>query len=336
MRIVRRGLAAALAALALFGPAAARAQPYPLSIATGGVTGVYYQIGAAICRLLRDHPPSLPIECTTEGSPGAVRNLIALREGTAKLALVQADTLYYAVRGEGPFAAFGPDRQVRALFTPLTETVNVVTRADEPAASLADLRGRRLNIGAPGSGTEVTFRRLMVERGWTDADFAGFTDFRTTLLGTALCGERTDGVVFVSANPSGAMQDATFTCNARLVPIADSFMTALGRRYPFYTAAVIPGGTYRGNPEPVPTVGVRATLVASEATPPEVVQAVMRAVLDHVDELRTLHLAFTGIERDEVVRQCVFARHHPGALRYFRERGLTARVCPQVSEEPAG
>lgn len=310
--------------------APARAEPYPLAIATGGVTGVYYQIGAAICRLLRDHPPAVPITCTTDGSPGAVQNLIDLRGGGAKLALVQADTLYDAVRGEGPFARFGPDRQVRAMFTLVTETVNVLTREAEPAASLADLRGRRVNIGAPASGTEVTFRRLMAARGWTDADFAGFTEFRTTLQADALCNEETDGTVFVGANPSAAMQQSTFACSARLVPIADTFMTALGRRYPFYTAAVIPGGTYPANPEPVPTIGVRATLTAASATPSVVVHAVTAVVLDHLDELRQLHLAFVGIDLAEVTRHCVMAPLHPGTVRYLRERRLELRACPEV------
>jgi TRAP transporter TAXI family solute receptor len=129
------------------------------------------------------------------------------------------------------------------------------------------------------------------------------------------------------------MQDATFTCSAQLVPIADTFTSALGRRYPFYTAAVIPGGTYRANPAPTPTIGMRATLVATEDTPSEVVREVTAAMLDHLDELRTLHLAFVGVDIDEITRHCVFAPLHSGASRYYRERGLQVRTCPQV---PAG
>src|SRR3712207_4732834 len=104
MRLASRlGLLAVLALTAPLPPAGA-AEPGRLRIASGAVTGVYSQVGAAICRLLRDHPPARPLACTTEGSPGAVRNLLDLRSGAADLALVQADTLYYAVRGEGPFA----------------------------------------------------------------------------------------------------------------------------------------------------------------------------------------------------------------------------------------
>jgi TRAP transporter TAXI family solute receptor len=314
----------------------ARAEHYRLSVATGGVTGTYYQLGAAICRLLKDHPPAHPMDCAVEGTAGAVRNLIDMRFGNVPMALVQADSLYFAKRGEGPFAAAGPDRQTRAMFTFLTETLNVLTRTNEPTPNVGALRGRRINIGAPGSGTEVTFRRLMAERGWSDADFAGFTDFRSTLQADALCRGRTDAIVFVAGNPSGGMQDATFTCDARLVPIADAFVRAVGTRFPYYVPAVIPGGTYRNNPEPVPTLGVRATLVAARDTPDEVVYEVTKVVLDHLDELRRLHLSFTDIRLEGITRHCVFAPLHAGTVRYLRERRLSIEVCPELQAGLAG
>jgi uncharacterized protein len=315
---------------------AAAAEPYGLNIGTGGVTGVYYQVGAAICRLLREHPPRHPVDCTVQATAGAVRNLIDIRYGAAAMALTQADSLFYAMRGEGPFVTAGPDRRTRAMFTLLTETVNVLTREDEPAERIADLRGRRVNIGPPGSGTAVTFRRLIDERGWTRSDFAGFTDYRSALQAEALCGERTDAMVFVAANPSPEMQDATFACRARLVPIADEFARAMTGRYPYYVPAVIPAATYPNNPSPVATIGIRATLVAARETPEEVVHEVTQAVLDHLDEFRTLHLAFKDVRLEDITRHCVFAPLHPGTARYLRERGLTIEVCREPLASAAG
>jgi hypothetical protein len=327
------GLAAVLALAVTVGGGSARAAS--LAIATAGVTGVYYQFGAAVCRLLRDHPPPTPVACTTEGSEGSIRNLIDLRSGKVTMATVQGDSLYLAVRGEGPFAGGGPHRQVRSLFSFATETLNVLTRGPEQLTGMAALRGRRLAIGAPASGTAVTFRRLMADRGWTDGDFRALDDYRSTLQSLALCRGDTDGIVFVGANPSGVVQDATFTCDARLVPIEPDFVRSLLARYPFHVPAVIPGGLYPNNPDPVPTIGIRAMLVASVDTPIDTVYAVTRAVLDHLDELRTLHLAFRDIRVEEIARHCVFAPLHAGAERYFRERGIPLEACPPPPLAPA-
>lgn len=327
------------AAAAVAGPAGAGAGAgagaTPLAIATGGVTGVYYQFGAAVCRLLADHPPAEPIDCTVEGTPGAVHNLIQLRAGAVRFATVQADSLYLAARGEGPFAAAGPDRKVRALFTFATETLNLLVRPERPAAGVAGLRGRRVNIGAPTSGTAVTFRRLMADRGWGEDDFQGLADYRSTLQSRALCQGRVDAVAFVGANPSGVVQDATFACGARLVPVEPELARSLLARYPFFVPATIPGGLYPANPAPTPTVGMRATLVASADASEALVRAATAAVLDHLDELRTLHLAFKDVRMEEITGACVFAPLHPGAGRYLRERGLRIEVCPGL-RAPAG
>ena len=316
----------ALARAADTGPQAATR----LQIATGGVTGVYYQFGAAICRLLRDHPPRRPITCTAEGSAGAVNNLVDLRQGRVPMATVQADMLAFASRGEGIFASAGPDRQVRALFTFATETLNVLTRADDAATGLSGLLGRRLNIGVPGSGTAVTLRRLLADQGWSEGDFGALTDYRSALQAQALCRRRIDAAAFIGANPSGAVQEATFNCAARLLPIEPALIGSLTKHYPFYVPAVIPAGTYPNNPAPVRTIGVRATLVASRATSDELVYEVTRTVFENLAELRTLHLAFAGIDAAALAGPCVFAPVHPGAARYFRERGLAVASCPAL------
>ncbi|MEK0083626.1 TAXI family TRAP transporter solute-binding subunit [Benzoatithermus flavus] len=328
---LRRLLLASLAALGLVSHGrAAETQPYPLAIATGGVTGVYYQIGAAICRLLKDHPPQHPIDCTTEGSNGSVRNLIDMRWDHVPLAIAQSDSLYYAVTGTGPFAGTGPDRSVRALFSLVTEAFVVMTRGDSPVPSLAELKGKRLSIGPPASGTDVTFRRLMAARGWSAGDFRAFPDIKSSLQAAALCRGDVDAIAVVGANPSPSLQEATHACNARFVPISFAFAQAMIERHPYYVSALIPGGLYPNNPNPTETVGVRATLVAPAGTPDEVVYEVTRAVFDNLAELKTLHLAFAPIEKADIVRYCVFAPIHAGAQRYYREQGLKLEACPAV------
>jgi uncharacterized protein len=316
--------AAVLLALLLAGPARAAAgeTPFPMPITTGGVTGIYYQIGAAICRLLGDHPPARPIDCRTEGSAGSVANARLVAQGGAVLGLVQGDTLHDAVTGTGAFATLSPDSRLRALFSPVVETFLVVTAADRWVPQVADLRGRRINIGAPASGSEVTFRQMMAARGWSAADFAALTGFRASQQAVALCAGRVDAVAFVAANPVPVIQDATFTCAARFVPLEQAFADAMVARHPYYVRAAIPGGLYPNNPDPTPTIGVRGVVVASATSPDDVVYEVTRTVFERVAELRTLHLAFAHATAEDMVDQCVFAPVHPGAARYYREAGL--------------
>ena len=318
-----RVLLVLLGALALLGATTpTRAAPYELAVATGGVTGIYYQFGAAICRLLRDHPPGRPVDCVTQGSGGSVANLQNLREGRVPVALAQSDSTFDAATGAGGFARQGADPKLRALFSPLTEAFMVLTRLRDWAPSLADLRGLRLNIGAPASGSEATFRELLTARGWSTSDFAHLTGLRTSLQATALCSGQVDAISFVAANPVPVMQEATFACRARFVPLDQAFARALIDTFPYYVEAEIPGGLYPNNPDPVPTIGVRAILVASADTPDDVVYWITRTVFEQLAQLRTLHLAFADITAKDMLDQCVFAPVHAGAARYFREVGL--------------
>jgi TRAP transporter TAXI family solute receptor len=318
-------LAGLLGGCVLGAAAGARAQePYPLSIATGGVTGIYYQIGAAICRLLRDHPPTVPIACTTNGSQGSVANLIGVRFGQAPVAVVQADVLHDAAMGTGAFANQRPDGGVRALFSPVPEAFMVLTPGDRRVTSVADLRGRRVSVGAPASGSEVTLRRLLDARGWSPGAFAELIDVQNSLQAVALCRGLVDAAAFVAANPAPILQEATFACDARFVPLDPEFTRSMVERYPYYVPAVVPGGLYPNNPAPVPTVGVRAVVVASAGTPDEVVHAVTRTVFENLAEFRTLHLAFASVEAEDMLHHCLFAPVHPGAARYYREAGLRA------------
>jgi hypothetical protein len=330
--MARMGRKAALAVVLLFvalAPArAAGPAPFQMPISTGGVTGIYYQIGAAICRLLRDHPAAVPIDCQTEGSAGSAANVQLVGAGRMPLGLAQSDTLYYAVTGSGIFAKAGPNDGIRALFSPVVETFQVLTTAGNWVPQVVDLRGRRINIGAPASGTEITFRQLMAARGWTAADFRELSSIRASLQARALCAGRVDAVVFVAANPVPVIQDATFACAARFVPLDQAFAAEMVARHPYYVPAAIPAGLYPNNPEPTPTIGVRGIVVAAASVPDDIVYAVTKTVFEQIAELRTLHLAFADVTAEEMLDHCVFAPVHPGAARYYREAGLPMpRTC---------
>ena len=149
----------------------------------------------------------------------------------------------------------------------------VLTRAADWVAQVTQLRGLRINIGAPASGSEVTFRRLLAARGWSASQFGQMSGVRASLQASALCAGRVDAISFVAANPVPVMQEATFSCDARFVPLDQEFARSMLERYPYYVPAEVPGGLYPNNPDPVPTIGVRAVVVASSATPDDVVYA---------------------------------------------------------------
>jgi uncharacterized protein len=313
----------ALAALVLLpAPPVRAAAPLPLGIGTGGVTAIYYQIGAAICRLLRDHPPAQPLDCSTEGTAGSVDNIRRVSMGALPLGLAQSDTLHDAVTGTGAFAGDSLDSRLRVLFTPVVETFLVLTTARGWVPEIADLRGRRISIGPLESGSEVTFRQMMTARGWSPTDFAEIADIRASLQAQALCGGQVDAVAFVAANPVPVMQEATFACAARLVPLDAAFARQMTAGNPAYAMATVPGGLYPNNPDPTLTIGVRGIVIASADLPDDVAYEVTRTVFAHLAEFRTLHLAFAGVEAEQMVDHCLFAQVHPGAARYYREAGL--------------
>lgn len=315
--------AAALALALLMASAPTRAAtPFPLAIGTGGVTGIYYQIGAALCRLLRDHPPAVPVDCSTEGTAGSVDNVNRVAAGTLPLGLAQGDTLHDAVAGAGAFAGKPLDGRLRALFSPVVETFLVLTTAGNWVPRVSDLRGRRINIGPPASGSEITFNQLLRARGWRPGDFGAITTIRSSLQAQALCRGAVDAVAFVAANPVPVMQEATFACAARLVPLDQEFASAMIESHPAYVPAVVPGGLYPNNPDPTPTIGVRAVVIASADLPDEIAYIVTRTLFTRMPEFRTLHLAFAQAQPKELVDQCLFAEVHPGAARYYREAGI--------------
>ena len=198
----------------------------------------------------------------------------------------------------------------------------MVARADSGIASVGDLRGKRVNIGNPGSGQRATTEALMAANGWTMADFAQVSELPSDEQAVALAAGRVDAIVFTVGHPSGGIYDATQSTAARLVPITGPAVDRLVADHPYYAKATIPGGLYRGNDSPTPTFGVRATLVTTAETPDDVVYLVVKSVFENFEEFKRLHPALAHLDRQEMARAALTAPLHPGAERYYREAGL--------------
>lgn len=317
-----KNVAAALGAgaLALGMAGSASAQQEFITIGTGGVTGVYYPTGGAICRLVNANRSEHGIRCSVESTGGSVYNTNSIKNGELDLGIVQSDVQYNAYNGENQFDE--PIEKLRAVFSVHPEPLTVVARADAGVETFEDLRGKKVNVGNPGSGQRATMEVLLEAMGWTMDDFSLASELKASEMASALCDNEIDAFAYVVGHPSGAIEEATTSCDAVIVTVDNEATASLVEENPYYSMATIPGGMYRGNDEDTTTFGVRATFVSSTDTPPDMIYEVVKAVFESFDEFKSLHPAFAVLQKEEMVSASLSAPLHEGAERYYREAGL--------------
>jgi TRAP transporter TAXI family solute receptor len=311
--------AAAAAALAISAPVA-MAEEF-ITIGTGGVTGVYYPTGGAICRLVNQGRREHGVRCSVESTGGSVYNINTIREGELEFGVAQSDWQYHAYNGTSRFEEQGAFEDLRAVFSVHPEPFTVVARADAGITSLADLKGKRVNIGNPGSGQRGTMEVVMAQMGWDMDSFALASELKAAEQSAALCDNQIDAMVYTVGHPSGSIQEATTACDSVLVEVSGAEIEALINDNSYYRAATIPGGMYRGNDADVNTFGVGATFVSSAAVSEEVVYTLVSAVFDNIDDFRGLHPAFAHLDPEAMASAGLSAPIHPGAAKYYREQG---------------
>ncbi|MDK3020128.1 TAXI family TRAP transporter solute-binding subunit [Pseudodonghicola flavimaris] len=310
---------AALVASASFATASA-AEEF-VTIGTGGVTGVYYPTGGAICRLVNKGRRDHGVRCSVESTGGSVYNINTIREGELEFGVAQSDWQYHAYNGTSKFEDQGPFKDLRAVFSVHPEPFTVVARADAGVKTFEDLKGKRVNIGNPGSGQRGTMEVLMDAMGWTSGDFALATELKASEQSAALCDNQIDAMVYTVGHPSGSIQEATTACDSVLVEVAGPVVDQLVADNSFYRKATIPGGMYRGNPDDVHTFGVGATIVTSANVSDDAVYAVVSAVFENFDDFKGLHPAFANLKPEEMIKDGLSAPLHPGAAKYYKEKG---------------
>jgi uncharacterized protein len=310
----------AIALAMALSPAAGLAEQRFMTIGTGGVTGVYYAAGGAICRLVNKDRARHGLRCSVESTGGSVFNINTIRAGELDLGFAQSDIQYNALKGIGQFAG-GPFGELRSVFSVHPEPFTLVARQEAGVRSFADFKGKRLNVGNPGSGTRASLDELLDALGWKLSDFALASELKADEHGAALCDGKIDGFLYGVGHPSANIQDPTTTCAARLVPLTGPAVDKLVAERPYYAKAEIPGGLYPNNPDAIETWGVLATLVASSQTPAETVYQTVKAVFDHFDEFKKLHPALARLTPEHMIGDGLSAPLHEGAVRYYRERG---------------
>ena len=319
---MNKPLLAGIAAAAMLAGAPALAQQTFIAIGTGGVTGVYYPAGGAICRLVNRDRAEHGIRCGVESTGGSVFNLNALRSGELEFAVAQSDWQYHSFNGSSRFEEQGPDENLRSVFALHPEPFTVVARVDSGIESFEDLLGKRVNVGNPGSGTRGTMDVVMEAMGWSYDQFSVVSELPAGEHGSALCDNNIDAFVYPVGHPSGNIQEVTTGCDVRLIAVDGDAIQALVEERPYYRMATIPGGMYRGNDDDVVTFGVGATFVTSATVADEVAYHVTRAVFENLDTFRELHPALANLDPAEMVSDGLTAPLHDGTRAYLEEAGL--------------
>ena len=293
-----------------------------VTIGTGGVTGVYYPTGGAICRLVNKNRNKHGIRCSTESTGGSVFNLNTIRAGDLDMGVAQSDWQYHAYHGSSKFKDKGANRELRAIFSVHPEPFTVVARADSGIRNFGDLKGKRVNVGNPGSGQRGTMEVLMEASGWKMSDFALASELKSSEQSMALCDNKIDAMVFTVGHPSGSITEATTSCDSVLVNVTGSAVDMLVAENDFYRTATIPGGMYSGNANDTKTFGVGATFVTSTRTPENVIYQVVKAVFENFDSFRKFHPAFRNLDKRQMIKDGLSAPLHAGAVKYYKEAGL--------------
>ena len=292
-----------------------------ISIGTGGVTGVYYPTGGAICRLVNKNRKEHGIRCSVESTGGSVYNINTVRAGELEFGVAQSDWQYHAYNGTSKFEDQGKWEGERAVFSVHPEPFTLIVREGSGIAKFEDLKGKKVNVGNPGSGQRATMEVVMDAFGITMDDFALAAELKGSEMAQALCDGKIDAMIYTIGHPAAAITEAATTCDVNLVSVEGDPITKLVEENPYYRTATIPGGTYKGTDEDVTTFGVGATFITSADVSEEVVYTVVKAVFDNFDDFKKLHPAFSNLKEEEMIKDGLSAPLHDGAAKYCKERG---------------
>ncbi|TFL19716.1 TAXI family TRAP transporter solute-binding subunit [Jannaschia formosa] len=305
----------ALAAALTLAPGLASAETGTIRIGTGGLTGVYYPTGTEICGLLNAGKPA-PV-CEAVSSGGSVANIEAVRDGTFTFGIAQSDVVAAAYAGEGAFADAEPYRDLRVLFSLHAEALQVLVAADSDIKTVADLRGKRVNVGNPGSGTRVLTDMMLASAGMGVSALGEAAELETADQSKAICDRTLDAVTIVAGLPNGLAMEATINCATRLLDLRSAGMYDLMKANRAFAEVRVPGGTYPGNPADVVTWGPRAVVVVDASTSAEEVGMLVEAVFDNIRRLRRSHPALQFLDLSEMKTQGLSAPLHPGVAEYL-------------------
>lgn len=302
-----------------------------VTIGTGGVTGVYYPTGGAISRMVNAKYDEYGIKATVESTGGSVYNINAVMSGDLDFGIAQSDRQFQAYKGLAEWADAGAQEDLRAVFSIHPEAVTLVASVESGIESVADLKGKRVNLGNPGSGNLGNAKDVLAAAGLTEEDVQAEAVKAVEAPGLLNDG-RIDAFFYTVGHPNGNIKEATAgRVKVRIVNIDGEVLKAMTDKYSYYAAARIPKSEYpmAANTADPMTVGVKATLVTSASVSEDVVYAITKEVFENFDSFKGLHPAYQVLTKEDMLTG-LSAPIHPGALKYYEEAGLTQYINPDL------
>lgn len=284
-----------------------------INIATGGTAGTYYPIGGAIAEVLNKNG----INASAQSTGASVANINMLKDKQVELAIVQNDITYYAVNGQEMFKEGGKVENLFGIASLYPETCQFIVREDSNIRSINDLKGKRVAVGAAGSGAEANARQILEAYGLTYDDVE--EQFLSFAEGAYAIKDNTVDAAFVTAGyPTASVQDVASQNKIRLLPVGDEQIKKLSEKYPFYTKTVVPKGVYQGFDEDVQTVSVMAILICNDKIDAALGEKLTNAIFNNIDKIAAAHSAAKNIKKDTALNGMDFMKMNEGASKALK------------------
>lgn len=289
-----------------------------VNIATGGTGGVYYPLGGALAKVFNDKIEG--ISANSQSTGASTENVGLILDDEAEIAFIQNDITYYAAEGTEMFKDKGSTDDLRGMAIWYPEVVQIVASKSSGITSLEDLKGKRVAVGSPGSGTEANARQILEAHGLTyddiKADTLSFADAASNLQ---------DGNVdaaFVTAGlPTAAIVELTTSTDVVVIPITSAKISELNGKYPFYTEVTIAAGTYKDQDQDVTTTAVMAMLVVNKNMDEDLVYELTKAMFENKDIIDETHDRGKDLQL-ETALEGMPIELHPGSAKYYDEKGI--------------
>lgn len=311
-----RGLLA-LAGMAMLATSPAQAEQQFITVLTGGTSGVYYPMGVALSQIYAKAMPDA--KCTVQATKASAENLNLLQAGRGEVAFTLGDSLSDAWKGNADAGFKTPLKKLRGIAGIYPNYIQIVAAADSGVKTLADLKGKRISVGAPKSGTELNARAIFKAAGLTYADFAKVEYLPFGESVELMKNRQLDATLQSAGLGVSSLRDLATSVKIVIVPIPADVVAKVGD--PAYQSGVVPANTYEGQPANVPTAFVQNFLVTHEGVPTDTVYKMTRSMFENLDHLVAAHAAAKAIRKETALVGMPLPLH-PGAEKYYREIGL--------------
>jgi TRAP transporter TAXI family solute receptor len=304
---------------------AASAQSTYVNIGTAGIGGGYYPTGGYICNLVNKTRESYGhnIRCTVESTAGSVANLRSIAAGETEVAIVQADWQKHAYDGTSVFKEIGPQKELRYVMGLHSDVIHIVASKKSGIKGWDDLKGKTVNTGNVGSGTEATIYTAMDAYGLKPAEFFGQeTKLTSREQASALCDGKIDAFIYPTGVTAASITEATNTCDVTIANWWDSTIEGLLEKYSYYVPITIPAGVYRGVDSEAKSWGMPATLVSTTRMSEDAIYNMVKAVLENFEDFKKQSTLYLALQREDLATGGRSVPMHPGAEKAYKEAGL--------------